>query len=282
MAKIKYNVKGVDRGGNFEQPQPGLYEMEIKEANHRANDGKNDVELVLEVTKANDKYSGSRVWTYVNLGESSQWKLAEFTDALGLPETGTLDTDKLKGKKLKVKINSDSYNNEYRARVGRFAPLSANGEVEEVEAEKDDPDADAENTGGDDEHHVLELNDVELSTDPDYYTDWSDQDVFDEIENQDLKLTGKKAKSRDAVIAALIEKVREEHDGPGAGEAEEDEENAGDEYDDADTWDDKALAAEYKKRGLTSITGKKNRANVIAALREDDAAANDDDPFAED
>jgi len=46
VAKIKYNVKGVDRGGDFEQPKTGLYEMEIKEANARLENGKNDIELV--------------------------------------------------------------------------------------------------------------------------------------------------------------------------------------------------------------------------------------------
>jgi hypothetical protein len=93
VAKIKYNVKGVERGGgNYVQPTPGLYEMEIKEANHRDADGKNDIELVLEITKNNEEFAGSRVWTYVGLGEASQWKLAELTDALGLPESGTLDT----------------------------------------------------------------------------------------------------------------------------------------------------------------------------------------------
>lgn len=277
MAKIKYNVKGVDRGGkDFEQPQPGLYEMEIMEATPRTEGGKNDIELVLEVTKNNDAFVGSRVWTYVGLGEASQWKLAELTDALGLPEQGTLDTDKLKGKKLKVKINSDSYNNEYRARAGRFAPLSATAE-EDGDPDPEDPDAEP---SGEDEPILIERNDVELSTDPEYYGDWTDEDLKEEIDNQKLDVKGRF--SRKKVIEALVEVVRAEAGG-GGGDGNDDPEPAagedGDEYDDADTWSDKDLAAEYKKRGLDTIKGKKDRAKVIAALREDDA--NEDDPFAD-
>jgi hypothetical protein len=268
VAKVKYNVKGVDRGGNFEQPKPGLYEMEIKEANLRDKDGKNDIELVLEITKNNDEHVGARVWSYVGLGDASQWKLAELIDALGLPEGGTLDTVKLVGKKMKVKVSADSWNNEYRARAGRFSPLAAGAEGDDND-DPDDPDA------GNDEAIVLELNDVELSTDPEFYEDWSDDDVFEEVENQSLELKGKAAKNRAKVIEALIAKVKEEHAGSGAND-EPDDGN----YDDTDVWSDKDLAAEYKKRGLDTIKGKKDRAKVIEALRADDA--DDDDPFAED
>lgn len=274
MAKIKYNVKGVERGGrDFEQPKPGLYEMEIKEATARLDDGKNDVELVLEVTKNNDEFSGSRVWTYVNFGEASQWKLAELTDALGLPETGTMDTDKLTGKKMKVRITADSWNGEYRARAGRFAPLTAEAEDDEDETEADDDETEAE-----DEFVLIERNDVELSTDPDYYDDWSDDDVFDEIDNQGISL-GRKKKSRANVIAALIALV--EAEAQAAEEEEEAEEEEGDDYDDTDTWSDKDIADEVKKRGL-AVKGKRNRTTFVKALRADDAGGgDDDDPFAD-
>lgn len=277
MAKIKYNVKGVERGGgNYEQPKPGLYEMEIKEANHRDADGKNDIELVLEVTKGNNDFVGARVWTYVGLGEASQWKLAELTDALGLPESGTLDTTKLLGKKMKVKINADSWNDQYRARAGRFAPLEAEATDDDAAA---DPDADADDPdAGGDEPITIELNDVELSNDPDYYDDWSDDDLKEEIENQSLDVKGRF--SRKKVVEALVALVNEnggggnDGDDPDAAAGNDD----GDEYDDTDVWTDKALAEEYKKRGLDTIEGKKNRQKVIEALRADDA---NDDPFAD-
>lgn len=281
MTKIKYNVKGVDRGGTFEQPQPGLYEMEIKEANPRLTDGKNDIELVLEITKNNTAFVGSRVWSYVSLGEASQWKLAELTDALGLPEQGDLDTAKLTGKKMKVKVNGDSWNNEYRARAGRFAPLEAEGTEADL---GDDPDASVEaavdgerNEGGDAEHIVTERNGVELSTDPDYYDDWSEQDAIDEIENQGLEL-GRKKKNKANVIAAIIELLQSEASGDPNQDAVEAEADGEDNYDDTEAWDDKAIAAEFKKRGLT-VEGKLNRTKAIEAMRADDA---NDDPFADD
>lgn len=287
MAKIKYNVKGVDRSErNYEQPQPGLYTMEIKEANHRDKDGKNDIELILEITEDNELYVGSRVWSYVGLGDASQWKLAELTDALDLPETGTLDTTKLVGKKMKVKVNSDSWNNEYRARAGRFAPLEG-GDVPEASADDDpdaagggsdggDPDA-AATAASDDGDIVVERNDVELSSNPDYYADWSDGDVFEEVDNQKISL-GRKKKSRANVIAALTQLVIDENSPDG--EAEVEPEADGDTYDDTDEWSDAAIAAEVKKRGL-EVKGKRNRTTFIAALREADSSNEQDDPFAE-
>lgn len=281
MAKIKYNVKGVERK-TFVEPEPGLYEMVIEEAEYRDSDGKNDIKLSLKITENNDKFVGSMVFTYVNLGESSQWKLAELTDALGMPESGEIDTIKMKGKKLKVKVNADSYNGEYRARAGRLAPLEARDE--EVGA-ADDPDAGAADdpdagtataSAGDGETIVVERNNVELSTDPGYYDDWSDQDAFDEIENQGINL-GRKKKTKANVIAALIELVQSEAGGDGEAEAA----TEGDKYDDTDEWTDAALAAEYKKRELDTIEGKKNRAKVIEALRADDSKSGDDDPFAD-
>ena len=200
MAKVKYNVKGVERGGgNYTQPQPGLYTMQIHEANLRQENGKNDIELILEVVDEGE-FKGSRVWTYVGLGESSQWKLAELVDALGLPENGEIDTKKLVGKQMKVKINADSWNDEYRARAGRFAPMG-DEDPEADPSDPDDPDAGDGDPDAEPEHVTIELNDVELSSDPSYYDDWTDDDVKEEVENQSLEITGRY--SRKKVIEAL-------------------------------------------------------------------------------
>jgi hypothetical protein len=282
MAKIKYDNKGIDRGGgNYEQPQPGLYEVEIKEANLRDTNGKNDIEVVLEITKNNSGFVGSRLWSYCTLGEN-RWRFAELCDALGLPEKGELDTSKLVGKKLKVKVNADSYNNEYRARVGRFVPLdSVAAEADAADdpdagggGDPDDPDAGTAAAGGGDEPKVVELNDVELSNDPDFYAEWSDDEVFEEVDNQSLTIKGKQ--TREKVIEALVALV-DEQDGDGEGDEPESED--GDNYDDEDAWSDKDLADEVKRRGL-EIEGKKSRVKFIAALRADDAG--DDDPFKQD
>ena len=273
MAKIKYNVKDVERK-SFEQPPPGVYEMEIMEANPRLDGGKNDIEVVLEVTKNNDTAVGGRLWTYINLGESSQWKLAEFTDALGLPETGTLDTDKLLGKKLKVKVNPDSYKDDagnviQRSRAGRFSPLEATATEADVE---EDPDADEAEGDDEVEISVVEIDGVEFGDDEAYYEEWSDEDVKEEITGHEIKVSGRYSRAKG--IAALVELAKE---AIGGGDEEEDgdeEEEEGDNYDDADEWSTEDLAAEVEKRELT-VAGKKTRAKLIAALREDDG----DEPF---
>jgi hypothetical protein len=113
-------------------------------------------------------------------------------------------------------------------------------------------------------------------TDPEYYSDWDDSDVFEEIENQGLKL--KRSGPQEASTKA---DRRVDREGPGGRSRVTGGDDGGDDYDDEDVWSDKDLAAEYKKRGLDTIEGKKNRQKVIAALRADDAGGDDDDPFAD-
>jgi len=129
----------------------------------------------------------------------------------------------------------------------------------DAEADPDDPDA-----GAAVEFVTVERNDVELSNDPDYYDDWSDQDALDEVENQGLNL-GRKKKTKANVIAALVELVTAEAGGGGDGDEPDTDAAAGEEgdnYDDAEAWSDAELAAEYKKRALDTIEGKKNRAKA--------------------
>lgn len=119
---MKYNNSEVEPS-TFKQPTPGLYTMSILEANLRQEEGHNDIEVILEVQGG--EFDKARLWTYVGLSEASAWKFREFTDAVGMPPEGELDTNTLIGKRMKVKVNGDQWQGEYRARAGRFAPVDA-------------------------------------------------------------------------------------------------------------------------------------------------------------
>lgn len=275
MAKIKYNVKGVERGNrDFEQPKPGLYTMEILEANLRdkKKDGTevNDVELVLEVTEDNTDFVGSRVWGYIAFDGTADWKVGELVDALGLPETGTIDTALLPGKKLKVRVMGDSWNNEYRARMGRLAPLDGVATPATADA---DPDADAGPATDPDAAGGFNTVDVEgeaLSDDPDYYNDWTDEDLAEVIPLMGETIaTGRGARKKN--VELLVQVAKEEMEG---GDGEGDAPAQADTYDDESEWPLDALKEEVKKQNL-AIQGRPNREKLIAALRE--AAAKD--PF---
>src|SRR3972149_4940215 len=82
VAKVKYDVSHVE-ASQFKQPSPGLYTMKVEEANYRNTDGKNDIELVLVVVGG--EFDGAKLWTYVGLSESAEWKMKELADALCLP-----------------------------------------------------------------------------------------------------------------------------------------------------------------------------------------------------
>jgi Protein of unknown function (DUF669) len=153
VAKIKYDNTGVE-SSQFKQPTPGLYTMKIEEANHRDEEGKNDIELVLVVIGG--EFDGAKLWSYVGLSEPAAWKRKEFTDALGMPEKGEIDTNKLVNQKMKVKVNGDQYQGEYRARVGRFAPIDAS-----VGETTDEPEAEETTTGDEAEDYTTwELGDL--------------------------------------------------------------------------------------------------------------------------
>lgn len=292
MAKIKYDVSNVEvREANYAQPKPGIYNVKIVEANPRLTDGKNDIEVIAEVTDKGE-FQGARLWSYVNFGEASAWKLAEFSLALGLPRKGEIDTDKLVGKKCQVKVNASTYEGEYRARLQRWLVASdsvdgSDGGDSEDEGFDDWSDQDLkdelesrdlkvlgrftrdkaiallqENVEGDDEEEEPEADDE--SAEGEDYSDWSLEDLKGEVESRGIggNISGRKTKEK------LIGALEADDAGPN-GDSAEDEEEAAPE-DDYDEWEDEELVAEIKDRDL-EIKGRKTKDKMIAALRADDS-----------
>ena len=253
MAKVKYDVTDVEAGDrSYAQPTPGVYGIKIVEANRRDTDGKDDIECIVEVTDKGE-FEGARMWSYVNFGEASRWKLREFTDALGLPAKGSLDTTKLIGKKCQAKVSSSTWEGEYRARLQRWLPLSDS--VDGVDDDDDDDDTEDEPTaasnngaGGDED-----------------YSDWDLDELKAEAEERGImgNISGRKTKDK------LVEALEADDAGQNGGGDDEEEEASGTE-DDYDEWELDELQSEIKDRSLT-VSGRKTKDKLIAALRADDS-----------
>lgn len=204
MARVKYDVRGVE-GGRKVIPA-GVYNVKITSADITKPDGKDQrIEAVFEVVQDKD-HKGAKLYEYINLeSEQSAWKLREFTDAVGLPEHGTLDSAKLVGKILGVKTfvrpADDARGFDESARVRRMFALdgaSANGDVEDLD---DDDDSDEED-----------------------YSSMSLADLKAELTERGLSTKGKKP----ALISRLEEDDASEED-----EDEEEEDTEGElEWDD--------------------------------------------------
>jgi hypothetical protein len=251
VAVIKYDLEDVEAGEGGEQPKPGLYTVKIAEVNdRRGQDNKNDLEVVVDFFQDEGI---ARVWSYLNFGESSRWKFREFTDALGLKPKGSLDPAKLVGKKVNVKITKDEFEGEYKGRVGRWLkPGEAETDEDEEPEDDTEPEADA-----DGEEPAASGNEED-------YTDWTKQDLIDEIETRELEMPSGR-KTEEKLIAVL-----EADDAGGDGDDAEPE-------DDYDTWPVKDLKDEVNERGLEMpdlASGRgaaaKNKEELIGVLRSDD------------
>lgn len=219
MAKVKYDVSNVEKR-TFEVPKPGVYEAHIHEMSHGDSSSGNPMfTVVFEITKGD--YKSSRIWYYILTDGSQEWRLREFTDALGLKPKGTIDTDALKGTVVQLRTDIDPAKDGYdeKARVKNVLPAKGTtaGSSGEDEEEEDAP-----------------------------YEEWEQSELAEEVEARGLKITGKKTKKK--LIDALEANDAEEggdDDEEEEEEEEDDEEEEGEEITRADL--DKMSRAELKK-----------------------------------
>lgn len=300
MAKlIQYDNTGVeDSGGTGQKARPGLYVAEVARCVVRETksngDPANDMEVALSVGPDYDW-----LFTYIGLGESAKWKVAEFTRALGLKEKGGFDPDKVKGKLLVVKVNADEYQGEYSPRAGKMfkAPpgsklgekvsFSANGNGNQAD-DYGTTDESANDHGTPPPGAVADIcredpDDPEIGS----YDEWPDEDIAAEVEARKLTLAGGrgsvrakgiKALREDDKASVLVKDEPEEDDGPGTTNGEDGPE-------DYEGWSHDELVAEYGARNfeepIPNFRGRNSEARVDAAIREALIADDNDDsdPF---
>jgi len=259
MTRIAYDVSDVEGAGG-EDPPPGIYEATIVAAEQRTEkaDGSpaNDIHVTFDLGG-----DWVRKHAYIGLGEAAAWKLKEFTNALGMKDKGTIDTAKLDGKKVRVKLNPDTYDGEPRSKIGTILKLKpARGEaaeepeeeeVEEPEEEEaDDGSVDLDSMDRDELKAFIKDNDLRESAGVKVLKTDSDDDL--------------RAKIREAMPDMEPAEAEEE-------EAEE-EEAAGE--DDYDQWKLAELKEELGNRDL-EVESPVTKAKAIAALRENDS----EEPF---
>jgi hypothetical protein len=261
MAKVTYDLTGVDDLPDEAQAPVGTYIGKIEAAEAKPSSNGNPMievrwRLTHDATGAKLKENYQAIWDYPILEHNSSFvmgKTKAFFAALGIPLKGTLDTKKMEGKKALLKLKSDTDDGgDYRPRIGKILPVSE-AESEPADVEEEEPEAEQEEES------------VDLSE--------LDRDGLKKLIRSEglgtLKDLGITAKTSDDDIRAIIA------DKMGLGEPEEEPEAEGDGYDSLDI---KALADDFKERGLDEkplkgLKGAKLKAKVIELLREDDASS---------
>jgi hypothetical protein len=283
---ITYDVSNVEEqeGSTGVKVKPGVKVAKIMVCEQRTQktDGSpaNDIRLGMSVGPEYDW-----VWTYIGLGEASDWKLKEFIKAVGLKDKGKMDPDKMKGKILRVKINSGEYDGEYSPRVGKLFPAQPGDEVGGVSemstngASGPDEDDLNEPAVGEAEEFVPtreDPDDEEVGT----YDEWDEVDLLGEVEDRGLTMPGGRGTKKVKAIKAL------RADDEAASEEPEEEEESDDDdtpdTDDYETWTVEDLTTEWGERemgDLPNIRGRNReerlKTAIIEQLRKDDT----DNPF---
>ncbi len=148
MAKIKYNVKGVDAGGDRTMPKAGVHRCKVISCVvAKPSDKDQRIEVQYQVTDDNPEGSkGYVLYDYVNLERDDlSWKLAQFIQAMGLPESGSFDPEDCVGTGLNVRVKIQPETEQYSAKATPATLIPLDGE------EGDDEDlTEDEDTGSDD------------------------------------------------------------------------------------------------------------------------------------
>lgn len=187
--KLKYNVKGVERGG-WVNPDPGLYSAKILDVTvGESKSGKDMITVHFQIKGG--KFDGAKMRTWILIGEeTSAWKVAEFVDAVGAPEQG--DLNKLiraaKGKVVQIKVDADTYNDQPTSRVGTIMPKNEDedeDDEEELDLDEDDDEEDDEDLDEDEDDEDDEDEDVDEDDDDEEDLDEDDADDEDDEDDEE-------------------------------------------------------------------------------------------------
>lgn len=297
MAKIKYDVTGVESKGDRPVPKPGVYRCKIISCVDAKPENKDRrLEVQYEILEGDSK--GYRLYDYIVFSEASEWKLAQFIRACGLPDKGALDPDKLVGVAINVRTrveNSEQYGTS--AKPASLMPLDGDDDddedLSEDEEDTDVDDGDEEESEDEDEDDESEDDDESEEDEEDEDEDWTEdelkeldtaalkEEAFNATDDEDnpgfgldkkkfLKKKGdKKVLDKPKVIKAILEaqEAKQADD-----EADDEDEKA--EAEDYSKWSEKKLKAELKEREI-KLKGAYSKSKAVKALKADD----EEDPF---
>jgi hypothetical protein len=281
---VEYDVSGVEAssgGGGDVEAKPSVYPARIAVCETRAEkrDGTpaNDIRVALDL---GENYAW--LWTYIGLGEASDLKLAEFTRAIKLKEKGKFDPAKLVNTIIRVKVNPDSYEGQYKARAGRLLPATDGDAKLDLHAVPSGGDNGAGPTAvADDDEPTDEADGYEAirEEDDNSYEDWPEDDVEAEFTDRGLTAPG----GRGNKLAKMITALRADDEAALSSDGDEDEGGggiaSGENEDDYDDWQVSELETEAEGRALDlpkkprgSGAAERFKEAIIALLREDDEA----------
>lgn len=303
---IKFDVTGVEAGGDRELPKAGVYACKLTEATRRTGDH-DDLAVVYEIT-APKEHKGFPLYDYVPFSEAARFRLRQFLEAFGLvtekKEKGQFDPTKLIGKECQVRIKRRS-SEEFgeQVKVASVLPAKDDDDGEDLDDGDNDDDAEDYEEYDDDElKEELKERSLKLSgrfsrkkaiaaleesdgedlddddNDDDDDDDAGDEPDFDEMSASDLKEFFEENfedEDFDEIVGKGSAKTRVKRLRDWLAENYESDEDDDKSEDDYDEWEPDDLKSELKERGL-QVSGRFSKAKAIAALREDD---DEDDPF---
>lgn len=275
MAKVKFNVKGVDSKTSANLPKPGLYTCKVVSCVAAKPDGK-DLRLEVQYEIQDKEYKGFKLYDYVNLeSEAARWKLKQFLEAMGVAkDSGQFDPAEFVGTALTIKVKIQAETDQYAASARPQTLLPLDG-AEGSEDEEDLEDEDDESEDEDDESEDDDEDDDEDEDEDDDDDAWDEESLAD-LDNDELKEAAEEldvavpkkltAASKKKLIAAILEAQE--------GDDDEDEDEDEDDEDDEEVDYSSMELAELKKLCKErELATKGSKAALIKRLEKSD------DPF---
>lgn len=225
MAKVKFNVKGVESGGGDRPlPKPGVYRCKITSCVVGQPTGKDKrIEVVYTITDGDHK--NFPIYDYINLeSEAAAWKLRQFLEAVGLvsekKESGDFDPEELVGTALSVKTKVQPETEQYAASVKATLLMPLDGDADDDDAE-DLSDDDGDDDNEDVDYSAMDLDELKEAAEE------AELDVAEIIKGKK-----KKAEKEAALREALEENDASDDDDDDADDADDSDDDDGDEDDD--------------------------------------------------
>jgi hypothetical protein len=282
VAKIKYDVSDVEDVTEGKQAPVGIYRAKVRSVEGPVKSSNGNTMLVVAYDLTHDaagkkvpsgKEGFAPIWDRPLTDHDHpfvQAKWRQFLLAFGLKPKGVLDTDKIVGKSVQLKLKSDTDDGgDYRPRIGKIMALA---EVEDGGAEEPPEEIEPE----EEEEEAAEVEAEE--------EDGIDLDTLDRaelkklIKEEELEIKVLKSMSDDDIRSKIADAMGAEDEEEEEAEAEEEEaeeEADADAGEDYTSWSVEKLKAEVKEREIEMPKGSGLKGKLVNALREDDG----DEPF---
>ncbi len=165
IAKIKYNVKGVDPGGDRAVPKAGIYRCKVTsciDAKPADKDRRLELKYEIQSNSAGEKDNkGYVLFDYIPFTDTMDWKMAQFIKAMGLPESGAFDPDEIVGTGLNVRVRIQPETEQYAASAKPATLMPLDGDEDDGEDLSEGGEEAEDGEGEEETYTEEELNELE-------------------------------------------------------------------------------------------------------------------------